>query len=166
MNIIIPCKIAIIFIDSSEVLFGSTFQTLVGKHYHLTTQSDLCIALYLLPPQILPCDEIDTADFRYLNSDFAPNTKYPFHSNVDIEAYNTSWLDDEPIADTQRPILGISDRVPPKNEINTDEDSLDDDESKYLDVEFETADENMPTLADDTERTLTMDSLRLMLAQS
>ena len=51
--------------------------------------------LYLLPPLILPCDEVDTPDLRYLNTDFAPNLKHPFHRDFDIEAYNTKWFDDE-----------------------------------------------------------------------
>ena len=51
--------------------------------------------IYLLPPQILPCDEVDTPDLRYLNSDFAPNLKHPFHKDFDIQAYNTRWFDDD-----------------------------------------------------------------------
>ena len=54
-----------------------------------------CICIYLLPPLILPCDEVDTPDLRYLNTDFAPNLKHPFHRDFDIEAYNTKWFDDE-----------------------------------------------------------------------
>lgn len=51
--------------------------------------------LYLLPPQIMPCDEVDTPNLRYLNTDFAPNLKHPFSKSFDIEAYNTKWFDDE-----------------------------------------------------------------------
>ena len=52
--------------------------------------------LYLLPPQIMPCDEVDTTDLRYLNSDFIPTLKHPFHRDFDVEAYNTDWFEEEP----------------------------------------------------------------------
>lgn len=50
--------------------------------------------LYALPPQILPCDDIDLPDFCYLNSDFAP-VKHPFADSFNIENYNNMWLDDQ-----------------------------------------------------------------------
>lgn len=53
--------------------------------------------LYLLPPQIMPCDEVDTTDLRYLNSDFIPTLKHPFHRDFDVEAYNTDWFEEEPM---------------------------------------------------------------------
>ena len=53
--------------------------------------------LFLLPPQILPCEHVDTPSLRYLNSDFAP-LRHPFSKNFDIESYNTSWFDDQPIS--------------------------------------------------------------------
>ena len=53
--------------------------------------------LYLLPPQILPCQHVDTPTLRYLNSDFAP-LKHPFGRNFDIESYNTSWFEDKPVS--------------------------------------------------------------------
>ena len=61
--------------------------------------------LYLLPPQILPCDSADTADLWYLHSDFAP-LSHPFSKKFDIEAYNTRWFDSEP------PLLKKS-KIPP-----------------------------------------------------
>ena len=60
-----------------------------GPLYKYMTQD-----LYLLPPTILPCEQMDTPDMRYLNSDFAPR-KQPF-DNLDIESYNTKWFDDAP----------------------------------------------------------------------
>lgn len=51
--------------------------------------------LYLLPPQILPCEHMDTPDMRYLNADFAP-LQHPFGKVFDIEAYNNAWFDDKP----------------------------------------------------------------------
>jgi hypothetical protein len=53
--------------------------------------------LYLLPPQILPCEHVDTPTLRYLNSDFAP-LRHPFSKKFDIESYNTSWFDDKPVS--------------------------------------------------------------------
>ena len=53
--------------------------------------------LYMLPPQILPCEHVDTPTLRYLNSDFAP-LRHPFSKNFDIEGYNTSWFDDKPVS--------------------------------------------------------------------
>ena len=53
--------------------------------------------LYLLPPQILPCEHIDTPNLRFLNSDFAP-LRHPFGDNFNIESYNTSWFDDAPVS--------------------------------------------------------------------
>ena len=35
--------------------------------------------LYALPPQILPCDEVDLVDLRYLNIDFT-SVAHPFKS--------------------------------------------------------------------------------------
>ena len=48
--------------------------------------------LYALPREILPCDDIDLPDFRYLNNDFAP-VKHPFKDAFNIESYNSMWLD-------------------------------------------------------------------------
>ena len=50
--------------------------------------------LYLLPPTIYPTEPVDTADLRYLNSDFAP-LHHPFSKTFDIEAYNNRWFDTE-----------------------------------------------------------------------
>lgn len=55
----------------------------------------LAYDLYVLPPQILPCDEIDLVDLMYLNTDFASVT-HPFKTSVDIESYNNTWFDKEP----------------------------------------------------------------------
>ena len=36
--------------------------------------------VHALPPQILPCDDIDLLDLRYLNSDYAPVIqRYLYH---------------------------------------------------------------------------------------
>ena len=53
--------------------------------------------LYLLPPQILPCEHVDTPTLRYLNTDFAP-LRHPFGKDFNIESYNTSWLEDKPVS--------------------------------------------------------------------
>ena len=47
--------------------------------------------IYALPPHILPCDDFDLPDLRYLNTDFTP-VKHPFKDNVNIESYNSIWL--------------------------------------------------------------------------
>ena len=49
----------------------------------------------MLPPAIMPCENSDTLDMRYINSNYAP-IKHPFDNNFDIEAYNTNWYDDAP----------------------------------------------------------------------
>ena len=41
---------------------------------------------------MLPCDDVDLPDFRYLNTDFTP-VKHPFKDNFNIESYNSIWLD-------------------------------------------------------------------------
>eukprot|EP00978_Attheya_sp_CCMP212_P008208 scaffold19187_cov69-Attheya_sp.AAC.2 len=46
--------------------------------------------LYLLLPGILPCDPLDTSDFRYMNSDFAPLLD-PLKAHLNIESYNSVW---------------------------------------------------------------------------
>ena len=51
--------------------------------------------LYLLPPQILPGEYIDTTDMRYMNFEFAPQN-HPFTKTFDVEGYNTAWYDDIP----------------------------------------------------------------------
>lgn len=71
--------------------------------------------LYILPPQILPCDDIDLPDFRYLNSDFA-HIKHPLKDTFNIESYNSMWLDDT--MQTRKPNLKeicnkVSPIVPP-----------------------------------------------------
>ena len=48
--------------------------------------------MYASPPQILPCDDINLPDLRYLNSDYAP-VKHPFKDIFNIESYNSMWLD-------------------------------------------------------------------------
>ena len=52
--------------------------------------------MYALPPQILPCTDVDLPDFRYLNTNFAP-IKHPFKDNFNIESYNSMWLDNKSI---------------------------------------------------------------------
>ena len=47
-----------------------------------------------LPPGLLPCDPIDTADLRYLNQD-SPPVPNPL-SSLDIQLYNDVWFDDKP----------------------------------------------------------------------
>ena len=44
--------------------------------------------MYALPPQILPCADINLPYIRYLNTDFAP-VKHPFKDNFNIESYNS-----------------------------------------------------------------------------
>lgn len=51
--------------------------------------------MYALPPQILPCDDVDLLDLQYLNADFAP-VKHPFKSSFDIESYNSMRFDKQP----------------------------------------------------------------------
>ena len=58
--------------------------------------------MYLLPPLIYPGESLDTADLRYLNSDFAP-LHHPFSKSFDIEAYNTRWFDSNPAASINLP---------------------------------------------------------------
>jgi len=50
--------------------------------------------LYMLPPTILPYEQMDTPDLRYINSDIAP-VKQPFKDTLDIESYNTHWYENE-----------------------------------------------------------------------
>ena len=52
----------------------------------------LAYDIYALPPQILPCADIDLSDFRYLYTDFAP-VKHPFKDLFNTESYNSMWLD-------------------------------------------------------------------------
>lgn len=51
--------------------------------------------LHLLPPAVYPCEQANTADLWYLNSDFAP-LHHLFTKTFDIEAYNTRWFDTDP----------------------------------------------------------------------
>ena len=51
--------------------------------------------LYLLPPQILPMEHINTPNLRYFNSDFA-SLQHPFGKAFDIESHNIAWFDDKP----------------------------------------------------------------------
>ena len=60
-------------------------------------QKILARDLYLLPPQILSCEHVDTPTLRYLNSDYAP-LRHPFGKKFNIESYNTSWFDDKPVS--------------------------------------------------------------------
>ena len=53
--------------------------------------------LYLLPPQILPYEHIDTPYLRFLDTNFA-HLRHPFVENFNIESYNTLWFDDEPVS--------------------------------------------------------------------
>ena len=62
-----------------------------GPTYKYMTQD-----VYMLPPTILPCKQIDTPNMRYLNSDFTPS-KQPFKDTIDIERYNAHWYDYEPL---------------------------------------------------------------------
>ena len=43
--------------------------------------------LYMLPPAIMPCENSDTPDMRYVSSDYT-HVKHPFDDTFDIEAYN------------------------------------------------------------------------------
>ena len=52
--------------------------------------------MYALPPQILPCDDIDLVDFCYLNTYFMP-VKHPFKENFSIKSYNSMWLDNKEV---------------------------------------------------------------------
>ena len=52
--------------------------------------------MYALPPQILPCADVDLPDFRYFNTNFAP-IKHQFKENFNIESYNSMWLDNKSI---------------------------------------------------------------------
>ena len=51
--------------------------------------------MYALPPTILPCDQIDLPDLRYMNTDFAP-VAHPFKDAFNIESYNSIWFDKQP----------------------------------------------------------------------
>lgn len=48
--------------------------------------------MYVLPPQTLPCNQVDLPDLRYIHADYAP-LKYYFKSTFDIDSYNSMWLD-------------------------------------------------------------------------
>ena len=48
--------------------------------------------MYVIPPQILPCDQISLPDLRYINAEYAP-VKHPFKAAFGIESYNIMWLD-------------------------------------------------------------------------
>ena len=52
---------------------------------------DVC----MLPPKILLCEEMDTPDMQYIDSNFAP-VNQPFKDRLDIESYNLYWYDDRP----------------------------------------------------------------------
>ena len=78
--------------------------------------------LYLLPPQLLPCNEVDMADLRYFNSEFTPSLKHPFFKDFSIEAYNTVWFDDE--LDTSEPNVIITDDTNIESVMNTDDDLI------------------------------------------
>ena len=60
--------------------------------------------LYLLPPDIFPCESTDSTDLRYLSNDFAP-LHHPFTKDFNIEAYNTRWFDEEPTPPSERLLL-------------------------------------------------------------
>ena len=68
--------------------------------------------LYALPSQILPCNEVDLVDLRYLKYVFAPvdhHLKYAF----DIESYNSMWYDKQPPS-IRPPLITIcKDSLPP-----------------------------------------------------
>lgn len=51
--------------------------------------------MYFLLPTIYSSKSIDTADLRYLNSDFVP-LRHPFFKSFDIEAYNACWFHSDP----------------------------------------------------------------------
>ena len=72
--------------------------------------------LYALTPQILPYNEVDLVDLRYLNTDFAP-VAHPFNSSFDIEIYNSMWFDDHP--PLTRPPLSVvcKNSLPPTVEL-------------------------------------------------
>lgn len=78
--------------------------------------------LYLLPRQILLCDEVDVADFHYLNSEFTPSLKHPFFKDFSINAYNTAWFDDE--LDTGEPNVVIADDINIEAIMNNDKDFI------------------------------------------
>ena len=59
--------------------------------------------MYALPPQILPCDQIDLPDLRYLNTDFVP-VAHPFKDSFNIESYDSVWFDKQP--PSTRPTIG------------------------------------------------------------
>ena len=48
-------------------------------------------ALSPLPPALLPCTPIDTADFRYLNHSHSP-LPHPLRSPFNIQMYNNMWF--------------------------------------------------------------------------
>ena len=47
--------------------------------------------MFLLPPELNPCEPLDAADLRYINFERSPLT-HPLLANLDIESYNTKWL--------------------------------------------------------------------------
>ena len=53
-----------------------------------TKRNFLAQDMYALPPQILPCDQINFPDLRYMNNNFAPVT-HPFKDSFNIESYNS-----------------------------------------------------------------------------
>ena len=87
--------------------------------------------LYMLPPNVLPCEQMDTPDMRYLNSGFAP-IKQPSRDTFDIESYNTHWYDDEPpsrvptvIRDIHMPLVLPLTVKPLSNQYEWNEESAD-----------------------------------------
>ena len=47
--------------------------------------------LYILPPNLFPCEPMDTMDERYINSDHAPMVS-PLHRPLKIELYNDMYF--------------------------------------------------------------------------
>jgi len=66
------------------------------------TRKFLAQDMYALPPQILPCDQVDLLDLRYMNNDFAPIT-HPFKDSFNIESYNSIWFEEQP--PSSKPVL-------------------------------------------------------------
>ena len=60
-----------------------------------TKRKFLAQDMYALPPQILPYDQVDLPDLRYMNNDFAPVT-HPFKDSFNIESYNSIWFEKQP----------------------------------------------------------------------
>jgi hypothetical protein len=81
---------------------GAYFLRKLGGPASETSVKHMAENLELLPPNILPCEPIDSADQRFLDMHYAP--KYdPFKKHLGIEGYNVHWFDDNDKPEARRP---------------------------------------------------------------